>query len=65
MVPAKPEAPNAIQLSEIKTKLVVKALTASFVDKSFDEIMEERPELNKGQEIKIILPAKYKKSLAK
>ena len=65
VVPANPEAPSAIQLSEAKRRLAVKALTAPFVKKSLDEIMEERPELADGEELKVIVPAKYKKGLAK
>ena len=65
VVPANPEAPSAIQLSEAKRRLAVKALTAPFVKKSLDEIMEERPELADGEELKVIVPAKYKKGSAK
>ena len=64
-VPENSVAPSAIQLSEAKRRLAVKALTTPLVRKSLDEIMEERPELADGEELKVIIPANYKRGLTK
>ncbi|XP_043276050.1 uncharacterized protein [Venturia canescens] len=57
---ANPAAATAEELSKTKRLLAIQALQKPFVMKSLDEIMEERPELSDGEEIKVIIPSKYK-----
>lgn len=57
---ANPAAKTAIKLSEEKRSLALRALQKPFANKTLDEIMKERPELSDGEEIKIIIPSKYK-----
>ncbi|KAK0169216.1 hypothetical protein PV328_012332, partial [Microctonus aethiopoides] len=52
---------TALKLSEEKRQRAVKALEHPYVKKALDEIMNERPELSDGEEIKILVPTKYKK----
>ncbi|KAK0168194.1 hypothetical protein PV327_002019 [Microctonus hyperodae] len=52
---------TALKLSEEKRQRAVKALLHPYVKKALDEILSERPELSAGEEIKIIVPTKYKK----
>ena len=64
-IKANPEAESAIQLSETKMRLAVKALCLPLIDKSFDEIMREEPKLDDGQGTKVTMRTKYKKKPAK
>lgn len=59
--PANPKAESAQQLSEEKRQRAVQALYSPLVKKTLDEIMEERPEINDGETISVIIPTKYKK----
>ncbi|KAK0174975.1 hypothetical protein PV327_008761 [Microctonus hyperodae] len=52
--------PTAGQLSEKKRQLAIRALEHPLSKKTLDEIMKERPELDNGEEIKIVVPTKYK-----
>ncbi|KAK0169319.1 hypothetical protein PV328_012207 [Microctonus aethiopoides] len=52
--------PSMNRLSEEKRRLAISALTHPLTNKTLDEIFEERPELDDGAEIKIIVPTKYK-----
>ncbi|KAK0158027.1 hypothetical protein PV327_011262, partial [Microctonus hyperodae] len=52
---------SALKLSEEKRQRAVKALQHLYGKKALDEILNERPELSDGEEIKIIVPTKHKK----
>lgn len=45
--------------------MAVEALSVPLVNKSLDEIMKARPELDGGAEVRIIVPTKCKKGLKK
>ncbi|KAK0072508.1 hypothetical protein PV326_014396 [Microctonus aethiopoides] len=47
------------QLSEEKRQLALQALMHPLTNKTLDEVMKERPELDDGEEVKILLPTKY------
>lgn len=59
-VAANRSIPTKDQLSEEKRELALRALTHPLTNKTLDDIIKERPELDDGAEIKIIIPTKYK-----
>lgn len=57
--------PTMEQLSEEKRQLAMRALVHPLTKKTLDEIIRERPELDDGEEIKIVIPTKYKHQSAR
>ena len=60
-VVANPAAKSATALSEEKRKFALRKLFSPHVNKTLDEIMQERTELSNGEEIHVIIPTKLKK----
>lgn len=58
---ANPATATAPQLSEEKRLLALQVLSSQPVKKSLDEIMREKPEMQDGEEIRVLVPTKYKK----
>ncbi|XP_051154488.1 uncharacterized protein LOC127277428 isoform X2 [Leptopilina boulardi] len=56
------ESKTAYQMSEEKRQRAIEALLASISTDSIEEVMRKRPELSDGQELKIIVPTKFKNS---
>lgn len=58
---ANPKEKTAKQLSEKKRARAIKVLLTPMTSSDVEQIMEERPELQDGTEVKILTPSVYKK----
>ncbi|KAK2577046.1 hypothetical protein KPH14_000897 [Odynerus spinipes] len=56
-----PAAKYAIQISQEKWLQALKAPQSPATGRTLGEVLREQPELNEGQEVKIIIPSIYKK----
>ncbi|KAK2577717.1 hypothetical protein KPH14_012842 [Odynerus spinipes] len=56
-----PAAKYAKEVSREKRLQALKALQSPAAGRALDEVLRERPELNEGQEVKIVIPSIYKK----
>ncbi|XP_071575279.1 uncharacterized protein [Temnothorax nylanderi] len=55
--------PTARELSVERNLLAIQAICSPRNEKSLDEIMRERPEMRDGEEIRVVVPTKYKKGM--